>query len=93
VPDQVGNRHFSCAEGILREIDGSEGQLRIADLPALVVVDAVHESSDALLLVVGGQNTGDLALLRCRFSTQQCERATSLGADRQDDFSLDASLS
>lgn len=91
-PNQVRSRPFSYAGEVLSELDGAQRQLRMEDLPALLVMDAVHESSDAVLLVVGGQNTGDLALLRCRFSTQSCERATSLGADRSGDFALDASL-
>lgn len=91
-PNQVRARPFTFANGVLTELDGAKRELRMEDLPALVVMDAVHESADAVLLVIGGQNTGDLALLRCHFSTQQCERATALGSDRKGDFALDASL-
>lgn len=92
VDNQVVERPFTFVDGTLRELDGKRRALGLQNPVPVGVHDAVHESDDAVLVVVGGQETGDLALLRCRFSTQSCERATSLGADRKGDFALDASL-
>ncbi len=95
VPDQevrVRDRPFSFAAGKLHELSGQQRVLDVHAPAALTVMDAVREAPDSVLLVVGGQNNGDLALLRCRFSTQSCERTTTLGADRKADFALDHSL-
>jgi hypothetical protein len=90
IEGQVLDRPFTFRAGTLRELDGKHRTLVIRSPEPMTLHDAVHESVDAVLLQVAGQDTGSLALLRCRFSTQTCERATALGPEGG--FILDASL-